>query len=104
MYQEARYAMRFVISEVNPYAIRNLDFPLFILFFEFYHEIYWRDVLWYRQYIRWYRRTEREAFSEMWGESPEARAVSILEEGAYNDIFQLRKLFGEEPYEEEEIW
>jgi len=43
------------------------------------------------------RRAERENFGDVWGDTPE---------GLDGDIFDLRRLFGEEPYEEieEENW
>jgi len=52
----------------------------------------------HRQWVRAVRRQAREDFSYMWGDTPESRQVE--------DIFDLRRLFGEEPYDniEEENW
>jgi len=49
------------------------------------------------QWVRAVRRAERENFGDVWGDTPE---------GLDGEIFELRRLFGEEPYEEveEEIW
>ncbi|EFN64218.1 hypothetical protein EAG_07267 [Camponotus floridanus] len=55
-----------------------------------------------RQWVRAVRRARREDFSDMWGDTPESCHRQI------DDIFDLRRLFGEEPYdiiiEEEENW
>ncbi|GAB1860681.1 hypothetical protein CAJAP_01760 [Camponotus japonicus] len=53
----------------------------------------------HRQWVRAVRRQAREDFSYMWGDTPESRQVE-------EDIFDLRRLFGEEPYDEieEEQW
>ncbi|GAB1867714.1 hypothetical protein CAJAP_08793 [Camponotus japonicus] len=52
----------------------------------------------HRQWVRAVRRARRSHFSYMWGDTPESRQVE--------DIFDLRRLFGEEPYDaiEEEQW
>ncbi|KMQ82621.1 isoform b [Lasius niger] len=42
----------------------------------FLNEVHYRDVLLHRQYIRWSRRVEREAFEALWGEGPEALNLS----------------------------
>ncbi|KMQ83060.1 hypothetical protein RF55_21049, partial [Lasius niger] len=36
----------------------------------FLNEVQYRDIL-HRQYVRWSRRVEREAFEALWGEGPE---------------------------------
>ena len=51
-----------------------------------------------RQWTRMVRREEREAFNEMWLESHQAD--DILRYAWAEDIFDLKKLFGMEPYDE----
>ncbi|XP_025267392.1 uncharacterized protein LOC112638954 [Camponotus floridanus] len=50
-----------------------------------------------RQWVRAERRWRRHDLSFMWGDAPESPPND-------EDIFDLRRLFGEEPYMEEEIW
>jgi len=47
--------------------------------------------------VRAERRARRYNLSYMWGDTPESPQDE-------EDIFDLRRLFGEEPYAEEEIW
>ncbi|GAB1865730.1 hypothetical protein CAJAP_06809 [Camponotus japonicus] len=49
-----------------------------------------------RQWVR-AERWARHELSYMWGDTPESPQDE-------EDIFDLRRLFGEEPYAEEEIW
>ncbi|XP_025266670.1 uncharacterized protein LOC112638717 [Camponotus floridanus] len=51
----------------------------------------------HRQWVRAERRWRRNDLSFMWGDAPESPPDE-------EDVFNLRRLFGEEPYMEEEIW
>jgi len=54
----------------------------------------------HRQWVRVVRRARRSHFSCMWGDISESRHHQV------EDIFDLRRLFGEEPYDniEKENW
>ena len=58
----------------------------------------------HRQYVRWCRRCERENIEALWGDSIEDREYYNKYQWTYNDVFNLKKLFGLEPYDEEENW
>ena len=58
----------------------------------------------HRRYVRWCRRCERDIHAALWGDTPEAREDAAMFPWTYNDIFNLKKLFGLEPYEEVEDW
>jgi len=62
----------------------------------------------HRQWVRVERQHVRQDLEEMWGDTPECR-LDNEENGSwkYHEIFDLRRLFGEEPYIEiieEEEW
>ena|SRR5580765_7734304 len=86
-----------------PHVMHKFCMFFIIILFQFLNEVQYRDIL-HRQYVRWSRRVEKEARDEMWGDTPEAREYGRRYPFVYDDIFSLRKLFGLEPYEEEEIW
>jgi len=61
----------------------------------------------HRQWVRAVRRQARQDLMETWGDTPEGRLDVEINGWRYVDIFDLRRLFGEEPYIEiieEENW
>ncbi|CAL1683984.1 unnamed protein product [Lasius platythorax] len=60
-----------------------------------------------RQLVRSERREERRYLDELWGDTQEAREWAENHSYMYVNVFDLRRLFGLEPYVvvvEEESW
>ncbi|KMQ89577.1 hypothetical protein RF55_10779 [Lasius niger] len=61
-----------------------------------------------RKFVRMERRFARKCLDELWGDTKWAREWAETHSYDYDDIFDLRRLFGLEPYleiqEEEESW
>ncbi|KMQ88085.1 39s ribosomal protein mitochondrial [Lasius niger] len=52
-----------------------------------------------RRFIRACRRQDRESFDQMWGDTADAREWEVNNSWMFEDIFDLRILFGMEPYD-----